>query len=81
MGKPNPTKTLALNYSLYFLMIVKTAVFYLLLQGGWALAECYGLSQPFWSWKMILIGDPFTVLLRTAKTVRAEIRGDRFPPG
>lgn len=32
--------------------------FTLLLRGDWTLAECYALSQPFWSWKMVLIGDP-----------------------
>ena len=29
-----------------------------LLDGYWSLAECYALSQPFWSWQMVLIGDP-----------------------
>jgi uncharacterized protein (TIGR03790 family) len=32
--------------------------FEFLLDGSWALAECYALSQPFWSWQMVLIGDP-----------------------
>ena len=32
--------------------------FGLLLDGYWTLAECYALSQPFWSWQMVLIGDP-----------------------
>jgi uncharacterized protein (TIGR03790 family) len=32
--------------------------FSLLVNGNWTLAECYALSQPFWSWKMVLIGDP-----------------------
>jgi uncharacterized protein (TIGR03790 family) len=32
--------------------------FSLLLDGYWTLAECYALSQPFWSWQMVLIGDP-----------------------
>jgi uncharacterized protein (TIGR03790 family) len=32
--------------------------FGLLIKGNWTLAECYALSQPFWSWKMVLIGDP-----------------------
>ena len=32
--------------------------FTLLVNGNWTLAECYALSQPFWSWKMVLIGDP-----------------------
>jgi uncharacterized protein (TIGR03790 family) len=29
-----------------------------LLDGRLTLAECYGLSKPFWSWQMVLIGDP-----------------------
>jgi len=32
--------------------------FGLLLEGRWTLAECFALSQPFWSWQMVLIGDP-----------------------
>jgi uncharacterized protein (TIGR03790 family) len=32
--------------------------FKLLLDGYWTLAESYALSQPFWSWQMVLIGDP-----------------------
>lgn len=32
--------------------------FGLLVDGYWSLAECYALSQPFWSWQMVLIGDP-----------------------
>ncbi len=32
--------------------------FRFLTDGGWTLAECYALSKPFWSWQMILIGDP-----------------------
>ena len=32
--------------------------FEFLLDGAWTLAECYALSQPFWSWQMVLIGDP-----------------------
>jgi uncharacterized protein (TIGR03790 family) len=32
--------------------------FSLLLEGYWTLAECYALSQPFWSWQMVLLGDP-----------------------
>ena len=30
----------------------------LLIEGKLTLAECYFLSNPFWSWKMVLIGDP-----------------------
>jgi uncharacterized protein (TIGR03790 family) len=29
-----------------------------LLDGRFALAECYALANPFWSWQMVLIGDP-----------------------
>jgi uncharacterized protein (TIGR03790 family) len=29
-----------------------------LLDGRLTLAECYGISKPFWSWQMVLIGDP-----------------------
>lgn len=32
--------------------------FGLLLDGQLSLAECYALSNPFWSWRMVLIGDP-----------------------
>jgi uncharacterized protein (TIGR03790 family) len=32
--------------------------FSFLLDGYWTLAECYALSQPFWSWQMVLLGDP-----------------------
>ncbi|NTU42935.1 MAG: TIGR03790 family protein [Nitrospirales bacterium] len=29
-----------------------------LVDGRLSLSECYGLSNPFWSWQMILVGDP-----------------------
>ncbi len=32
--------------------------FGLLLDGRLTLAECYAMSNPFWSWQMVLIGDP-----------------------
>jgi uncharacterized protein (TIGR03790 family) len=32
--------------------------FGLLMEGKLTLAECYALSNPFWSWQMVLIGDP-----------------------
>jgi uncharacterized protein (TIGR03790 family) len=32
--------------------------FGLLVDGKLSLAECYALSNPFWSWQMVLIGDP-----------------------
>jgi uncharacterized protein (TIGR03790 family) len=37
---------------------VPETFFSLLLEGYWTLAECYALSQPFWSWQMVLLGDP-----------------------
>ncbi len=39
--------------------------FQFLLEGSWTLAECYALSQPFWSWPMVLIGDPLYTPFRT----------------
>lgn len=32
--------------------------FGLLIEGSLTLAECFAASNPFWSWKMVLIGDP-----------------------
>jgi uncharacterized protein (TIGR03790 family) len=32
--------------------------FGLLIDGRLPLAECYALSNPFWSWQMVLVGDP-----------------------
>jgi uncharacterized protein (TIGR03790 family) len=32
--------------------------FGLLVNGQLTLAECYAVSMPFWSWQMVLIGDP-----------------------
>jgi uncharacterized protein (TIGR03790 family) len=32
--------------------------FGLLLDGRLSLAECYALAKPFWSWQMVLVGDP-----------------------
>jgi uncharacterized protein (TIGR03790 family) len=29
-----------------------------LIEGRLTLAECYAISVPFWSWRMVLIGDP-----------------------
>jgi len=46
--------------------------FGLLIQGKYTLAECYALSNPFWSWKMVLVGDP---LYRPFKNSRAESEG------
>jgi len=32
--------------------------FGLLLDGRLSLAECYALANPYWSWQMVLVGDP-----------------------
>ena len=32
--------------------------FGLLIDGRLTLAECYALANPFWSWQMVLVGDP-----------------------
>jgi uncharacterized protein (TIGR03790 family) len=32
--------------------------FGLLIDGRLSLAECYALANPFWSWQMVLVGDP-----------------------
>jgi uncharacterized protein (TIGR03790 family) len=45
------------------------AFFGLLVEGKYTLAECYALSNPFLSWKMVLIGDP---LYRPFKNSRAK---------
>jgi uncharacterized protein (TIGR03790 family) len=37
---------------------VPEVFFGLLIRGDLTLAECYTMSNPFWSWKMVLIGDP-----------------------
>lgn len=37
---------------------VPEVFFGLLVDGRFTLAECYALSNPFWSWQMVLIGDP-----------------------
>jgi len=33
-------------------------VFFGCLLDGGALVDCYTISNPFWSWQMILLGDP-----------------------
>lgn len=47
--------------------------FGLLVDGRLTLAECYAASVPFWSWQMVLIGDPlyqpFKTVYRPSKTV------------
>jgi uncharacterized protein (TIGR03790 family) len=37
---------------------VPEAFFAFLLGGDYTLAEAYFLANPYWSWKMVLIGDP-----------------------
>ena len=37
---------------------VPDVFFGLLIDGRLTLVECYALSNPFWSWQMVLIGDP-----------------------
>jgi hypothetical protein len=41
----------------------------LLVDGRLTLAECYTASMPYWSWQMVLIGDP---LYRPFKVVAGE---------
>ena len=50
--------------------------FRFLTDGYWTLAECYALSQPFWSWQMVLIGDP---LYRPFKNKKPQINGHNHP--
>ena len=45
--------------------------FGLLVEGKLPLAECYALSNPFWSWQMVLIGDP---LYRPFRNSQPEIK-------
>ncbi|MBN1843579.1 MAG: TIGR03790 family protein [Deltaproteobacteria bacterium] len=47
--------------------------FGLLIQGKLTLAECYALSNPFLSWKMVLIGDP---LYSPFKNSRPKLKKD-----
>jgi uncharacterized protein (TIGR03790 family) len=55
--------------------------FGLLLDGRWTLAETYALSNPFWSWQMVLIGDPLyrpfakkSIFLPSGQTNQAAIQ-------
>ena len=41
--------------------------FDLLTNGSLTLAECYALSTPYWSWRMVLIGDPLYSPFKNAK--------------
>jgi hypothetical protein len=42
--------------------------FGLLTDGTLTLVECYTVSNPFWSWKMVLIGDPLYRPFKQVKT-------------
>ena len=42
--------------------------FGLLIDGRLTLAECYALANPFWSWQMVLIGDPLYSPFKSKKT-------------
>jgi uncharacterized protein (TIGR03790 family) len=43
--------------------------FVLLARGRLTLAECYALSIPFWSWNMVLIGDPLYRPFKSRKSL------------
>jgi uncharacterized protein (TIGR03790 family) len=42
----------------YVLSFPVPEIFFAVLLDGYTLAEAYLLSNPFWSWKMVLVGDP-----------------------
>jgi len=44
--------------------------FPLLVEGRLTLAECYALSNPYWSWQMVLIGDPLYRPFKNSKNGR-----------
>ncbi len=44
--------------------------FSLLIDGRLTLAECYALSNPYWSWQMVLIGDPLYSPFKNSSTTR-----------
>lgn len=51
-------------------------IFFGLLLDGWlGLAECYALSNPFWSWQMVLIGDPLYKPFQNASGICKDIGG------
>ena len=47
---------------------IPEAFFGLLIDGRLTLAECYALSNPFWSWQMVLSETPFTAPSRIPET-------------
>ena len=44
--------------------------FPLVVEGRLTLAECYALSNPYWSWQMVLIGDPLYRPFKNSKNGR-----------
>ncbi|NVM20778.1 MAG: TIGR03790 family protein [Desulfobacterales bacterium] len=63
--------------------------FGLLIQGRLSLAECYAASNPFLSWKMVLIGDPLYCPFKNSGSKKTthkpptekNHRGQKKPPG
>jgi uncharacterized protein (TIGR03790 family) len=51
---------------------VPEVFFALLLEGKATLAECFALSSPFLSWRMVLIGDPLYTPFRAARLKRLQ---------
>jgi hypothetical protein len=47
--------------------------FGLLLEGKATLAECFALSSPFLSWRMVLIGDPLYRPFRAAHLNKSQM--------
>lgn len=47
--------------------------FELLLEGRATLAECFALSSPFLSWRMVLIGDPLYCPFRAVRLKKPEV--------
>ena len=46
--------------------------FPLLVEGKLTLVECYALANPFWSWQMVLIGDPLYRPFKNSKRGQEE---------
>jgi uncharacterized protein (TIGR03790 family) len=57
---------------------VPEVFFGLLSEGTLTLAECYTASNPFWSWKMVLIGDPLYRPFKEASAARKKGDGQTF---
>jgi len=51
--------------------------FSLLIDGRLTLAECYALSNPYWSWQMVLIGDPLYTPFKD-RCRKSEVRGNKL---